>query len=123
MYSRIIVAEYRDIRNKEFLEDEGGIKRELRQALEKSGAVVFDVYSRKLGPGVTALAIIGDSRDNFHGRSHGAFHSYPELAYARLTLDCYPHMTSDTAIAHFYGILRPPLEPKTGELRLAIEEL
>ena len=123
MYSRIVVMEYSGVGNKEFLEDEEGVKRELRVALEEAGAVVYDVYGRKLGPGVTALAIIGDGRNNFRGRSHAAVHTYPERAYLRLTLDCYSHMDPDRAKARFSEILQPSQEPKMGELRLALEEL
>ena len=123
MSSRIIVAEYLGIKNREFSEDIESIKMELKLALEEAGAIVFDVYGRALGPGVTVVAIIGNQYGEFRGRSHGAVHTYPELSYARLLLDCYSDMEPARAIDRFSNKFQPSQPPLVNELRLALEEL
>lgn len=126
MPARVIVAEYHNVQRIESLKDEELIKRELKAALEEAGATVFgDVYLYNFIPGITAVAIIGVPHGEYRGMSHGAFHSYPELAYARLTMDCYAHMKPRKAVNHFSDLLysdKSIIRPTVRSLRLTLTE-
>lgn len=109
----IVTIECYNIKNKDFLENEEDVKQGLRVALEKAGATVYDVYSHKFGPGVTAVAIIGES--------HGALHTYPELAYARLTMDCYSHMNPDITINYLQELLQTTERPIVRSISIGLK--
>lgn len=107
---KVVIAEYYDVKNLAFLEDEVSNRRELKIALENAGATVYDITSHKFGPGVTTVAIIGES--------HGALHTWPEHAYARLLMDSYEHMNPYRAIRHLQDILQVAKDPIVKEMEL-----
>ena len=111
---KVIVAEYYDVGNTALLENEELIRRELRLALESAGATVYDVTSRKFGPGVTAVAIIGES--------HGSMHTWPEIAYARFLMDYYPNMRPYSAVRHLQDLLETSQEPIVQEMELGTKD-
>lgn len=113
VYGKHVYGNLLNCRNLKALKDEGTLRGIIREAAIRGNMRLLDVKSWKIGPGLSAIAIVLES--------HITVHTWPEYKFATVDVySCGVHTKPQKAFDFIVAQLRPE-EVEYGEIKRSLE--